>query len=185
MIFVIPRFLASVMIIEHLLRRHVPGGQGEIVLLDQVQNFEHFGNQLAVARDDGLGPRRLLVVHLVLGIVGRHPDDAPVAAFHVSHVADGLRVDAADRRVERDAAEDLDALCAVLPNELRETRRLGPVVLQDDGAQPTLLRQLHDFERVPLAGVAVGTVVRVQVDGSREDGSVSFWSTDGLVGRVR
>src|SRR4029450_5130612 len=96
--------------------------------------------------------------------------DASPRPFHVSHVADRHGIHATDGRIERHAAEDLDPLCSVLANELSETGRFRPVVLEDDAAHAPLLRELHDLERVPLPGVAVGSVMCVQVDGPDERG---------------
>ena len=137
----------------------------EVALLDEVQHFEDFGNQLPVARRDGLGPRFLVVIDLVLGIVRRHPHDPTPGPLHIGHIADGHRIHASDGRVERHAAEDLDSLCAVLANQLGEAGRLRPVVLENDGAHAPFFRELHDLEGVPLPLVGIGSVVRVQVDG--------------------
>ena len=48
--------------------------------------------------------------------------------------------------------------------------RLRPVVLEDDAAHAPLLRELRHLERVPLPGVAVGSMVRVKVDGAGKRG---------------
>jgi hypothetical protein len=67
----------------------------------------------------------------------------------------------------------------VLADQIREARRLRPVVLQDDAAHPAFLREPSHFERVPLARITVRVMMDVKIDRPDQGGSVSFWSTDG------
>jgi hypothetical protein len=71
------------------------------------------------------------MLYVVVGVEGREPDDAAVAALHPPHPVDRVGVDPADRRVEHDAAERLDAR-DVLPCEPGAVGGRGDVVLEDD-----------------------------------------------------
>ena len=85
------------------------------------------------------------VTHLVLGVERRHPDDAAPAAGDGGHVLDGGGVDPADRQVQRDAAEHLDA-GHDLANEVGQAGRRVVVVLQDDGALLPRVREPGHLE---------------------------------------
>ena len=126
----------------------------------------HFGQQRPALRHADERPLLLVVADLVLGIVCRHPDDATVATSHIDHVAHGLRVDAANRGIECHRTEHVVAWRRVLADQIRETGGLGPVILQHDPAQAALLRQLRDLEGIGIPRIAVGIVMRMQVDGA-------------------
>jgi hypothetical protein len=65
----------------------------------------------------------------MLRVVRRHPHNPPVLADDIGHIANRLRVDAANRRIKRQPSEYFNALRPVLAHEVREASDLGPVIL--------------------------------------------------------
>ena len=128
---------------------------------------EHLGQDLAVARDRRERALVAVQLNLRLRVEGRQPDDFAVAAFDLRHPFDGRRVHAADREIERDAAEHLDARHGLAHDE-RERGRGLVVVLDDDRAHPGGPSRPREIECVELARRAVGRRVRVHVDGAVE-----------------
>ena len=144
------------------------GGERQIVLRDQRKHFEHFRQQLATPRDADERPLFLVVSDFVLRIVRRHPHDPAVVSGHVGHVADRLRIDPTDRRIEGETAKHFNPLRSVLPHEKCESRGFRVMVLENDAAQTAILVETSDLEPVPLARVAVGIAMRVQIDRANE-----------------
>src|SRR5690606_25112697 len=92
----------------------------------------------------------------------------PITAGDVDEVADRLWIHAADRRVERQAPEDLDALRAVLSDQIREAGGFRPMILDDDRALAARGRELGDLERIPRARIRVRAVMGMEVDRAGE-----------------
>ena len=133
------------------------GGEHEIALRDDGDDVLHRRQQFAVPRHRHERPILLRRPHLVLGIEGRHPDDAAPAAGDGRHVFDGGGVDAADGQVQRDAAEHLDT-GHDLANQIGQAGRGVVVILQNDRPLLPRLRELGDVDGVdrsrPIVGVS-------------------------------
>ena len=97
------------------------------------------GQQRPVARHADERAVLLRGADLVLGIEGREPDDAAPSSGHLRHVLDRRRVDSADRQVQIDAAEHLDARDE-RSGEIRVARRRFVMVLDDDRAHAAVAR---------------------------------------------
>src|SRR5215471_7053664 len=63
----------------------------------------------------------LEMLDMIVGIEGREPHDAAVAALHAPHPVDGIGIDSAGRRIEDDPAKHLQA-SDVLASEPGERR---------------------------------------------------------------
>jgi hypothetical protein len=110
---------------------------------------------------------RFTGANLILGIERRHPDHAAPPAVHAGHVVDGVRVHAANRQVEIDAAEHLDARHR-LAREEREAGRRIEVALQHDRAHPFVFRKPRRFEAIERPRHVVRIGVHVNVDGAAQ-----------------
>ena len=68
-----------------------------------------FGQECPGACDADERPILLRIADLILGIEGRHPDEAPPAAGDLGHVLDGRGVHSTDREIQIDPTEDLES----------------------------------------------------------------------------
>ena len=93
----------------------------------------------------------------------RHPDDTSQPARDADHVLDRGRVDAADRTVQRNAAQHLNPGSDPGNNPGKRGRRIV-VVLQHDRAHASRLRQPGDLDGVNGARPIVGRAVDMDVD---------------------
>ena len=84
-------------------------------------------------------------------------------------VAHRLRIDAALGRVEGETAERFEGRRFVFADQIGESRRFRPVILEDEAAHAAFLRKLGDLESIPLAGIGIRAVMRVYVDRPVED----------------
>src|SRR5262249_47260411 len=79
---------------------------------------------------------------VVIGVDRGEPDAAAKAALHPPHPLDGVRIDSSDRRIQRNAAEDLDAL-EVLAHEPGSVGCRSHVILEDDSAHAGVFAELR------------------------------------------
>src|SRR5881628_3655531 len=107
---------------QHLRRGGMAGAEDELLLGADLEDLAERGERLAVGADHLDPLRRVLeVLDVVVGVEGRQPHHAAVAALHPPHPLHGLGVDPARGTVERDTAERLDP-GIVLAGEPRPVR---------------------------------------------------------------
>ena len=145
-------------------------GEHEIVLRDERDDLLHLRHQVLSTRDGHKWPILLGESNLVLGVERRHPDQPSPSAGHLRHVLDRGRVDAADREVQVDSAEDFDARDQ-LAHHVDQTGGRLVVILEDDRAHAPRLRKLRDFNPVDRPRTIVGKAMDVDVDRSSERAS--------------
>src|SRR5439155_7624758 len=149
---------------EHLGRRRVARAEHELLLGADLGDLAKRRQRLAVGADDLDSFRRVLeVLHVVVGVEGRQPHDATVAALHPPHPLRGLGIDAARRAVQDDAAERLDPR-VVLAHEPRAVGGERDVVFQHADFHPARLVELGHLVVVDRAAESVRGAVVVEVD---------------------
>ena len=160
---------------QRLNRREVAGVDDQILLRANLQNLTHRRQHLSIrAQDlDSLGGI-LEMFDVMVSVDGREPHATPVAALHSPHPLHRVRIDSADRGIQDDSAEHLDA-CQVLAHEPGAIRRGNNVILEDHRLHALVtvkLRTLLVVERPPKN---VGAAVEMGVDQSFDGADRRRW----------
>ena len=117
------------------------GRQHEAMFGDDLNDRLRRRQQLAVSRDADERPVLFRIADLVLGIEGRHPDQAAIRPGHLGHVLDRAGFMPPTDEIQIDAAEDLDAR-HLLAHHVGQPGGRVVVILQDDAAHA--VRARHD-----------------------------------------
>src|SRR5580765_1672382 len=143
------------------------GRQHEAMFRDDLNHGLRRRQQLAVFRDADEWAHLLRIADLILRIEGRHPYQASIRPRYLGHVFDCRWIHAANRQIQIETTEDLDARY-LLADHVGEPGGRVVVILEDDRAHAVRARHHGRFHSIDRPLDVVGRSVHMNVDRARE-----------------
>jgi hypothetical protein len=148
---------------KRLGRRQVSGLDDKLLRSADFQHFAHRGKDLSVCAQYLDAFRCILeMLDVIVGVEGREPDNAAIAALHARHPVDRIGIDPAGRGIQRNPTKHLQAgdMLAREPGAVRGGRH---VIFEHKRFQPAISIEDRDLFIVQSAPENVGRCMDMRV----------------------